>query len=215
MGLYLYPTFYLTRSAMVYLYLLPQGNYPVTSLPYLAESYVQYSRTNGISIVISGLTRIYNAAAPPLSSLLGHPIIPVDLSKIGFVHAARCIILSDHVDSSCALVPRSLPNAASLISCSWWALPVPEVLGCGIARKPRSRKPQALDDQEFPNAAVVPADESRINHELAPAILARNRSVVPASHPNGSALPGVRKLLVGTLSCALQDLSLTQGPVKQ
>ncbi|PTQ44913.1 hypothetical protein MARPO_0017s0030 [Marchantia polymorpha] len=39
---------------------------------------------------------------------------------------------------------------------------------------------------------------------LAPAILERNRSAVPASHRNCSALRGVRKLL---------DLSLTQGPV--
>ncbi|BFI43361.1 hypothetical protein MPTK2_8g17740 [Marchantia polymorpha subsp. ruderalis] len=74
-----------------------------------------------------------------------------------------------------------------------------------------------LDDQESRNAAVaelvVPSDESRSNRELAPAPLARNRSAVPASHPNGSALRGVRKLLFGTLSCAPQDLSLTQGPV--
>ncbi|KAG6545502.1 hypothetical protein Mapa_013104 [Marchantia paleacea] len=70
-----------------------------------------------------------------------------------------------------------------------------------------------LDEREFTNAAaelVVAADESR-NHELS--LFAGNRSTVPASHPNANALRGVRKLLFGTLSCAPQDLSLTQGPV--
>ncbi|OAE18748.1 hypothetical protein AXG93_122s1000 [Marchantia polymorpha subsp. ruderalis] len=86
-----------------------------------------------------------------------------------------------------------------------------EVLGCGIATKRRCRKPQAL---EFPNAAVVPADESRINHELAPAILERNRSAVLRliGIPNAAVVPADESRINHELAPAILERNRSAVP---